>query len=60
MIAPKDLLTNKYMTHYICKGECKGVSEKPVSCGDESCSLHNHPLVECDCTDGEHKEAKEK
>lgn len=47
------------MTHYICKGECKGVSEKPVSCGDKECSLHDHPLTECNCSDGEHKESQE-
>ncbi len=47
------------MTHYVCKGECKGVSEAPVSCGAESCSLHNHPLVECNCEDGSHKEEGE-
>ncbi len=43
------------MTHYTCKGECNGISETPVSCGAESCSLHNHPLAECNCEDGSHK-----
>ena len=44
------------MKHYICKGECEGVSEKPCNCGDKNCSLYKKPLVECDCEDGKHSD----
>tara|TARA_Y100000310_G_C20663899_1_gene806371 strand:- start:1774 stop:1911 length:138 start_codon:yes stop_codon:yes gene_type:complete len=40
--------------HYICNGECGGVSETPGVCQAEKCSKHNHPLKECECTDGKH------
>ena len=43
------------MDHYVCTGECNGVSEIPLSCQLSSCSEHNHSLVFCDCTDGKHE-----
>ena len=43
--------------HFVCTGECGGVSAKAQSCGDEECSMHGEPLVECDCKDGKHEEA---
>jgi len=42
------------MTHYICTGTCKGVSDKEGVCGAEMCPKHNMPLEACDCTDGKH------
>ena len=42
------------MTHYICVGGCKGVSETPGVCQAKDCPEHSHPLKECDCADGEH------
>lgn len=42
------------MEHYICTGTCKGVSEKPGTCGDKSCPLFGEALTSCDCTDGKH------
>ena len=39
------------MKHYICEGECHGVSDEPGTCQDENCSLHGEELVECDCGD---------
>lgn len=44
------------MTHYVCAGECKGESDQPMVCQNESCSLHGHPMVACNCTDGKHEE----
>ena len=44
------------MTHYICTGGCKGVSDKPISCQAKNCQKHGEPLKECDCTDGEHND----
>jgi hypothetical protein len=44
------------MSHYVCTGGCGGVSETPGVCQAESCSLHNQPLKECNCTDGKHEE----
>jgi len=42
------------MPHYICKGGCKGVSDKPGVCQTDDCANHNHRLEECDCVDGKH------
>jgi len=42
------------MQHYICKGECKGVSETPGSCGADTCSMKDQPLVECSCENASH------
>ena len=42
------------MKHYICSGECGGVSEEPKKCGDETCSRYEKDLEECSCTDGKH------
>lgn len=48
------------MTHYVCTGECGGVSEHLKNCESEACSMFNEPLVECNCEDGEHAEVKAK
>jgi hypothetical protein len=48
------------MKHYVCTGECKGVSDKPGTCQDITCSKHEMPLTECNCTNGKHEEAFEK
>jgi hypothetical protein len=40
--------------HYVCLGGCKGVSDKPGVCQAPDCAHHQHELVECDCTDGQH------
>lgn len=40
--------------HYVCLGGCKGVSEWPGVCQAPDCANHQHELVECDCTDGQH------
>lgn len=42
------------MIHYICTGECKGVSEKPGMCKAPECTLFQEPLEPCDCTEEEH------
>jgi hypothetical protein len=42
------------MKHYICTGECAGVSEKPGTCQTPTCSKHGELLSECDCEDGKH------
>lgn len=46
------------MTHYVCTGECGGVSEQPGTCQAESCSRYHQPLIECNCIDGQHEEVK--
>ncbi len=40
--------------HYICKGGCEGVSDKPGVCKTEGCEHEGHKLEPCDCTDGKH------
>ena len=47
------------MKHYVCTGECKGVSDTPGVCRAEVCSEKGKPLVECNCTDGMHAEVKD-
>lgn len=47
------------MDHYICKGGCKGVAQKPGVCQTATCSRYQKPLERCDCTDGQHKGAFE-
>ena len=42
------------MTHYICTGTCKGVSDTPGTCQAKDCPKHEEILQPCDCTDGKH------
>ncbi len=42
------------MLHYICIGGCQSVSKEPGVCTVQDCSLVGHPLLECNCIDGEH------
>lgn len=42
------------MTHYICTGGCKGVSEVAKNCGAEDCQKFDKALQECNCTDDTH------
>src|SRR3989338_1652229 len=42
------------MTHYICTGDCGGVSPAPKSCDSPVCSNSGKPLIACDCTDQKH------
>ena len=42
------------MKHYVCTGECRGVSDTPKSCDAIGCHKHGEPLMECDCEDGKH------
>jgi len=48
------------MKHYICTGECRGVSDVPMACGAAGCHKKGEPLVECNCGDGKHAEVFEK
>ena len=48
------------MAHYICTGECGGVSEEPVVCQAENCTMHGEPLKECMCSDKENHVHPEK
>ncbi len=42
------------MSHYICTGDCQGISDKPGSCQANTCQKYNKPLTECDCSDNKH------
>lgn len=44
----------KQEQHYICLGGCRGVAKVPGVCNAPNCANHNHELVKCSCTDGEH------
>ncbi len=48
------------MKHYVCVGECRGVSNVPKTCGALGCHKYGHPLVECECEDRKHNETFEK
>lgn len=37
------------MSHYICKGGCKGVSDIPGTCQTDDCVNKGHELEECSC-----------
>ncbi|HLC19863.1 MAG TPA: hypothetical protein VJK72_03015 [Candidatus Nanoarchaeia archaeon] len=40
--------------HYICEGDCGGVSNKKKNCGAEDCTCFDEPLTACSCSDGKH------
>ncbi len=42
------------MKHFICKGDCKGMSDQPGVCQTEGCSMHGQPLEECEWADNMH------
>ena len=42
--------------HFICKGECKAISEKPGICTTEECSRKDQALELCVCEDNKHNE----
>lgn len=46
------------MTHYICRGGCKGVAEVPGTCQATECLSHGKPLEPCNCRDGKHSVAE--
>ena len=48
------------MTHYVCTGDCGGVSDHAQACEAKSCLRFGKPLTPCNCEDGQHKEAFDK
>lgn len=40
--------------HYVCDGNCGGVSDVPGVCQTPSCPRYDQPLRECECEDGKH------
>ncbi len=42
------------MTHYICTGNCKAVSDQAGVCQASDCKQKDHELEPCECTDGKH------
>ncbi|MDP2705204.1 MAG: hypothetical protein U1D31_02555 [Patescibacteria group bacterium] len=42
------------MEHFVCRGECKAVSDKPGVCETEECSHKGQVLELCVCEDGTH------
>ena len=45
------------MTHHICTGGCKGVSDTEGTCQAADCAKHEQPLTECNCEDDKHNGA---
>ncbi len=48
------------LRHYICPGDCEGVSEKPGVCQAENCEKHGEALEECSCQNGAHHKEENK
>ncbi|MBI2096037.1 MAG: hypothetical protein HYT43_00120 [Candidatus Taylorbacteria bacterium] len=46
--------------HYVCTGNCGCTSETPCVCETEGCVKEGKPMIECGCTDSQHKEAIDK
>jgi hypothetical protein len=44
-----------YKEHYICLGECEGVSNTPGTCQAKDCNHYGESLVACGCEDGDHR-----
>jgi hypothetical protein len=45
------------MKHYVCTGDCVGVSNKPGVCETEGCDHEGKGLIQCHCDDEMHDEA---
>lgn len=45
------------MSHYVCKGECKSVSDKVGVCESDFCNKKGEDLEVCGCEDGEHADS---
>lgn len=43
--------------HYVCTGTCGASETRPGVCGDESCPMYNLEFSQCDCQDGQHRQA---
>ena len=46
------------MSHYVCTGDCKNVSDDPGVCQSDFCNKSGEELAICGCEDGEHVDAK--
>lgn len=47
-------------THYVCRGECGGVSDEPQAvCQMTDCSKHAQHMTPCNCSDDKHEEVRE-
>lgn len=45
------------MTHYICTGGCRGLSDVPKACETPGCPHVGQALVACTCEDQQHNGA---
>jgi len=43
------------MSHFICTGNCKAVTDNPSSCMASDCPKNGEPLEECSCEDDQHE-----
>jgi hypothetical protein len=46
--------------HYVCTGDCGGISPTPKVCEDATCSKSGEPMIPCSCDDGLHEITREK
>ena len=44
------------MTHYVCPGGCRAVTEEAGVCQASDCPRHGMNLEVCDCMDDKHTE----
>ncbi len=45
------------MSHFVCTGDCKVVSEQEGICQSDFCNKQGEELAICGCEDGEHQTA---
>jgi len=43
------------MSHFVCTGDCKAVSEQEGICQSDFCNKQGEELAICGCEDGEHQ-----
>lgn len=48
------------MEHYVCTGNCGGVSEIPTSCQTKNCTKYKKRYKKCYCYSKKHLDALEK
>ena len=44
------------MSHYVCQGDCKTVSDNPGVCQSDFCNKSGEDLAICGCGGNEHNE----
>ena len=46
------------MSHFVCTGDCKSISEEQGICQSDFCNKKGEDLAICGCEDGEHTKSE--